>query len=175
MTFVNRDFCEYYGPSPQELIGVSYLDLLPNWRRAQVVNNINILNPDRTTISKKISVRTPNNKIQWQLWTDQGLFNNSGELLEIQSIGHILADGDVSEETANQYAQGISAIQEANQVLIKTLPLDDTLGQILDAAGAGSRRDPQLSVCRGVAGFCAARYPAADEVLSADAAVVPGE
>jgi Cu(I)/Ag(I) efflux system membrane protein CusA/SilA len=47
--------------------------------------------------------------------------------------------------------------------------------QILDAIRAGSRRDSQLSVCCGTAGFCTGRHPAADEVLPADAAVVPGE
>lgn len=87
LTFVNQAYCLYFGKSRDELIGSNFLDLLPEKEQIvvqRVQDGITLESPVKSCERKSIM---PNGEICWQYWNMYGIFDPSGNLVEIQSEG----------------------------------------------------------------------------------------
>ena len=86
ITLVNKAYCEYFGKSRDELVGKSFLELIPQEDHEQVKRHYRSLNKDNPIITYEHPVFTPGGK-RWQRWTDQALIDEKGNIVEYQSIG----------------------------------------------------------------------------------------
>lgn len=134
LTFANEAFCRHFSKSSQDLMGANYLELLSEKRRAEVQKNIQALNPEDPFITSGVASQAPGEKDRWYRWTDQGIFNDEGQLIELQSIGYNLPDDRVLEAAATHSDRVLSALHIATSLLSSALDLETLLGQILDAA-----------------------------------------
>ncbi|MFQ3611287.1 MAG: ATP-binding protein [Fimbriimonadales bacterium] len=87
LTFVNQAYAEWFGKTPEELIGVNFIQFLPPDEREPVLLTIRNLSPDNPTQTIQHQVVSPTGEIAWMEWTDRGFFSPSGELVELQSVG----------------------------------------------------------------------------------------
>jgi PAS domain S-box-containing protein len=87
ITFANHSYAKYYQRTPEEMVGVNFLSLLPEEERAGIlekVNNINATNPVGVITHKAFS---PWGTLRQQRWSNRALFNESGEVIGYQAFG----------------------------------------------------------------------------------------
>ncbi|MDI9616772.1 MAG: PAS domain S-box protein [Methanothrix sp.] len=92
LTFVNENYCRYFNLKREDIIGRSFLELIPEDEREEVLRRFRGLTPERPYVTYVHRVKK-GNEIRWQRWTDRAIFGQNGEVLEYQSLGE-----DITEE-----------------------------------------------------------------------------
>ena len=98
ITYVNENYCRYFGKDKEELIGESFMPFVPEEERQKI-----------TELSSKACGEAPVDRIEhmvidsegetmWQQWTNRALFDEDGRVVEFQSIGHDITDRKGDEE-----------------------------------------------------------------------------
>jgi len=90
--FVNSACCEYFGKTPKQLVGNSFLSLIPESDQKTVMDNISDLTVELPTISHEHTVIAPNGKIRRHRWTNHALFDVQGEVISYQAIGEDITE-----------------------------------------------------------------------------------
>ncbi|MEW8428371.1 MAG: PAS domain S-box protein, partial [gamma proteobacterium symbiont of Ctena orbiculata] len=97
ITFVNKAYCDYFQRTPDELIGSSFLSLIPSEDADRVMSHIRALTRDMPSQSHEHQVITKSGKTRWQSWINRALFNAQGETVSYQSIGQDITDRKLAE------------------------------------------------------------------------------
>lgn len=129
LTFVNEAVCRYFGKKKEGLIGKSFLPLIAEEDRKTVGREIARLSTRRPFLTHEQRVTLPNGEIRWQEWSNQGIFDKAGNLIEIQSVGR---------DITNQRETAI-ALENSKNILLqqkKSLERKNTaLQEILEQIG----------------------------------------
>lgn len=97
LTFVNDAFCRYFGKKREELIGRSFFPIIPD-------EDYEIVKMKLASLSKEMPVATYEHRamvkgeVHWTEWTDRMVFDKSGSLVEIQSVGRDITENKRAEE-----------------------------------------------------------------------------
>jgi PAS domain S-box-containing protein len=86
-TFVNESYCRYFGVSEQECLGTSFFPLVAPAYRAALLRKIASLRPDNPEATDEHASFVLGGREAWQEWTDRGLFDAEGRLVELLSVG----------------------------------------------------------------------------------------
>jgi len=87
LTFVNQAYCNYYEKEPQQLIGNTFLHHMNTEDQKKLFEFIKAASPEYS-VFKRIQFETRNDgESIWIEWQRRALFDDSGKLREIQSIG----------------------------------------------------------------------------------------
>jgi two-component system cell cycle sensor histidine kinase/response regulator CckA len=105
ITFVNKAYCEYFGKTSEELVGTTFLLLIPEADQKAVMGNISALTVESQTQSHVHKVIAPNGDIRWQRWTNRAVFDARGHAVGYQSIGEDITD----------YKQAEAALRESEE------------------------------------------------------------
>ncbi len=90
--FVNDHFARFHDRRPEELHGVSFLDLVPEEERDAIVERIAGCTPENpTVISEQKNIDRAGN-LYWFQWSNTVLFTKAGDPYEVLSIGRDLTD-----------------------------------------------------------------------------------
>jgi PAS domain S-box-containing protein len=92
ITYVNRTYCTYFGKTAEELIGTSFLSLIPEEDHETVLTNMSMLNAECPVRTYELRGTLPDGGIAWQRWIDHALFDDRGEITAYQSIGEDITD-----------------------------------------------------------------------------------
>jgi PAS domain S-box-containing protein len=91
LTFVNEAYCRFFGTAKEELLGTSFLLLIPEEDRESVRDFIARVLPSLTPADPAVTYEHPvtgtAGEVRWQQWTDRAIFDGDGRLLELQSVG----------------------------------------------------------------------------------------
>ncbi|MGD2079619.1 MAG: PAS domain S-box protein [Nitrospirota bacterium] len=98
ITFVNEAYANYFGKSVEDLIGNSFLELVPPDACEYVKKKIASLDINSPVVTMEHQVITDDGQSRWQLWRDRALFDESGKLVEIQAIGQDITERKQAEE-----------------------------------------------------------------------------
>jgi PAS domain S-box-containing protein len=101
ITFVNDEYCKYFKKSYEELVGHSFLELIPESEHQEVKDHFESLNKDNHVITYEHQVISPDGE-RWQRWIDQALFDEYDNVIEYQSIGMDLTDRRLAEEALRE-------------------------------------------------------------------------
>lgn len=102
IAYVNDAYCRFFAKKSEELVGSSFLTLIPEADRATMMANIAALTVDSPMQSHEYRVIAPNGEISWHRWTNHALFDSEGNTVGYQSIGEdITAQKRAEEELAN--------------------------------------------------------------------------
>jgi diguanylate cyclase (GGDEF)-like protein/PAS domain S-box-containing protein len=118
-SFVNDGFCKYFQTNRFDMIGESIFSIVPEDQRAIALEKIHAITYDEQ-ISNFETENIINNKKKWQTWTVQGVFDDSGEIIELQCMGKDITDiKKVEQQLINQklFLQTILDFQE-NMVIV---------------------------------------------------------
>ncbi len=110
ITFVNEAYCRYFGKTAQELVGTTFLTLIPENDREIVMRNINSLTVDSPSLSHEHRVVTPEATTRWQRWTNRALFDTEGKVAAYQSIGEDITDRKNYESALQEKTAYLDAI-----------------------------------------------------------------
>lgn len=127
LTFLNSAFCKYYGKDMNELLGHNFMDLFPVEDRETVKRQIFSLNKDNpVAIAERRFIR-PNGEVVWQQWTNRAVFNESGQIVEYQSVGRDITNQKQFEQQLKRSEARFRAIVEDQIELIRRFNTDGTL------------------------------------------------
>ncbi|MBN2294692.1 MAG: PAS domain S-box protein [Pirellulales bacterium] len=87
ITYANDAYCKYFKTTAAELVGSSFLSLIPEADREAVLANISALTVESPTYSHEHTVIAPNREIRWQRWINRAMFDDLGNAIAYQSIG----------------------------------------------------------------------------------------
>jgi len=95
LTFVNQAYCRYSDKSPEQLVGRSFVTLVPAEDRAAVERHLaqlRQLTPKNPAMEMEHRVVLPDGETRWHQWIDRAIFDGCGELVECQSVGRDVTD-----------------------------------------------------------------------------------
>lgn len=107
LTFVNGAYCRYFGLDSVTCIGKPHSVLIPPEDLVLMKEAFSRITPARPIATIDNRVIMPDGSMRWQHWSDRAIFNNSGNVIEYQSVGMDITDRKQMEET----------FQEANKKL----------------------------------------------------------
>ncbi|HPS94143.1 MAG TPA: PAS domain S-box protein [Deltaproteobacteria bacterium] len=102
ITMVNRAYCAYFAKSAEELIGRSFLELVPEEDHERVKRHFGSLTRENPETTYTHSVNSPEGK-RWHRWTDKAVFDTGGKVVEYVSMGE-----DITEEIKAKNALRLS-------------------------------------------------------------------
>lgn len=119
LTFVNDAYCRYFKRTREDLIGRSFLELVPpnvrGWAKDQVIS----LSRDGNVRTLEHQVLMPDGNLGWQQWVDYAVVGPDGQFVEFQGIG-----------------RDITQLKEVEQSLRNSeAELRDSYAKIQDLAG----------------------------------------
>jgi PAS domain S-box-containing protein len=87
LTYVNRVYCEYFGKTCEELLGTNFISLAQadfSQKLTEHFKSFSVNNPVQRFEQFDF---LPNGKKRWREWIARGVFDEQGQLTEIQSTG----------------------------------------------------------------------------------------
>ncbi|HSE33484.1 MAG TPA: PAS domain S-box protein [Pyrinomonadaceae bacterium] len=96
-TFVNQAYARVFGGKPEDYIGTNFFPLIHEEFRERIRQKILSITPEQP-LATAIHQSLADGEIRWQEWTDRGIFNQKGELVELQSTGRDITERVKAEE-----------------------------------------------------------------------------
>ncbi len=87
LTFVNEAYCKQFDMEEENLLGKKFIELIPEDAHSDVFDKIENLTPENPTRTYSHQVIYGENNTAYQEWTDYGIFDKKGNIIEIQSVG----------------------------------------------------------------------------------------
>lgn len=101
LTFVNEAYCRYFGKKYEELIGHSFMSLVPPIDHKKLSDYFAGFSRKKTVDKIEHRVITANGDIRWHEWTNRALFDKHGVLSEFQSVGRDITESKEIEQMKN--------------------------------------------------------------------------
>ena len=87
LTFGNQPLASYLECTTEQLPGINLSSWLSSEQREAFVQRIEGLTPESPVSSAEISLQLPGREYAWWVWSDRGIFDAQGNLLEVQAVG----------------------------------------------------------------------------------------
>lgn len=122
LTYVNGAYCRFFSRKPDELLGRTFFDLIPEEDHAGARAHLASITQDRPEATYEHQVIAPGGEIRWQTWTDRAIFGHDGRVLEIYSIGR-----DITEQK-----RAVLALEESEEFVRLTTDMVPALIAYID-------------------------------------------
>jgi len=96
--FVNDAYCRYFKKSRREIIGHIFIPEIPEEDCKSIVHHFKSLTPENPVASIDHRIIMPDGSICWQRWVDRAIYDESGALVEYQSVGRDITEYKRTEE-----------------------------------------------------------------------------
>ncbi|KDD67061.1 histidine kinase [Pseudomonas mandelii PD30] len=87
LTFGNRPLATYLECPPEQLPGVNLGSWMSPEQREAFLQRLSRLSPEFPVSTAEINLQLPGREHAWWVWSDRGVFDEHGHLLEIQAVG----------------------------------------------------------------------------------------
>ena len=87
ITFINQQYCDYFGMPQEELLGSIFLDLIPGKDKEISQQNFTSLTTEHPVKTVEHRVQLPDGTIRWHRWIDRAVFDEAGTPEYYQSVG----------------------------------------------------------------------------------------
>lgn len=111
ITFVNDAFCNFFSRKAEEIAGkrIDQSAFKGQMKSAkELVSELSVNHPSITYESQM----STSEGLRWLLWTSRGIFDESGSLLEVQSVGKEITDTKIAEEARRESEERYRLISE---------------------------------------------------------------
>lgn len=87
LTFGNQPLAKYLECAPEDLPGVNLGSWMSDVQRADFVERLALLTPESPVSTAEINLQLPGREHAWWVWSDRGVFDEHGKLIEVQAVG----------------------------------------------------------------------------------------
>jgi PAS domain S-box-containing protein len=109
-TFVNRAYSQVFGKRPEDFVGSSFFPLVAEPYHDMIREKIRSLTPEQPLATAIHESLGPDGGRRWQEWTDRGIFDADGHLVELQSTGRDITERKRAEETLKATTEQLRAL-----------------------------------------------------------------
>ena len=110
--FVNESFARYSGRSQEDWVGDNIYTPMTPHEEKRLHEKISSLTPDHPTAMDLYPDPRSGSSVHFIEWTDHGIFSESGELIEVQSVGRDVTQRIESEKALQRVNTLLSAVIE---------------------------------------------------------------
>jgi PAS domain S-box-containing protein len=136
-TFVNDAYCRYFGKTPEELLGTSFFPWMSSDEgHSTLQNRIALISVDNPVARGEHKGVGPDGETRWQRWTERGIFDAQGKLLELQSVGQDITEQRLTEEALRR-AERLASIGTMAAGIAHEI--NNPIAAVLNAAEAAMR------------------------------------
>lgn len=118
VVFVNKSYCEVFEVKKADVIGKRFLDWIPEQDREEMRKRFSELTPDAPMYRQEYAIKKMDGEV-WQDWTNVGIFDKHGKLMEVLSVGK-----DITKQKALE--KKLEKIDRIFNVVIATAGLMNT-------------------------------------------------
>lgn len=126
--WVNDSYCEYFQQSRESIIGTSYLPVVAPEDRDKTTEFMRSFTQENPVQTIEVRTLLPNGNLAWTAWTAKGIFDESGNLIEVQSAGRDITDRKLAAqaliESEQKYRQLFEASNDAILLLQNEIVID---------------------------------------------------
>ena len=119
ITYVNEAYCKCFARSTDELVGQSFVSLIPEADRETVLATVSALTVDSPTQSHEHQVIAPGGELRWQRWTNRALFDAEGRAVAYQSIGEDITERKRIEEALQESEERLRLMMQQSPSVIE--------------------------------------------------------
>ncbi|HET6488194.1 MAG TPA: PAS domain S-box protein, partial [Syntrophales bacterium] len=136
LTYVNEAYCRYFGCERNELQDRNILLSISEADREKVYTRLKDLRPERPVDTLEYRVVTVFGDILWNQWTYRALFDDSGNILEYQSVGRDITFRKYTQDVLEKRAAILEAVTFAAEGFLKSSSWRDRIDRVLERFGA---------------------------------------
>ncbi len=92
ITFVNQEYCRFFGKKPDELVGMNMRFSIPEKERESVLSNIASLTEESPVQAFENNNVRHDGEIRWMRWTNRALFDEKGKVTSYQSLSEDITE-----------------------------------------------------------------------------------
>jgi PAS domain S-box-containing protein len=121
VTFVNKTFCDFFGISPEDILGHSILDIVAEFEPDNVEvtrQQIARITPEQPVQMHEHGVTNSRGEERWVRWVDRLLLDENGDPVEYQASGLDITDRQQAEEALEEQRRFLRQIIDANPNMI---------------------------------------------------------
>ena len=136
LTYVNEAYCRYFGCEKTDLQGRNVLLSVSEADREKVYSRLKDLRPERPVDTLEYRVETMFGEVLWNQWTYRALFDDSGNVLEYQSVGRDITFRKYTQDVLEKRAAILEAVTYAAEGFLKSASWRDRIERVLERFGA---------------------------------------
>jgi len=121
LTFANDAYCRYFGKPAEELVGHSFMALIPEEDYEEVRKKFEALSAESPVVAYKHRVMFPDGRLRWQEWTDRAVIGADGKIVEYQSVGRDVTERKQAEDELDRYHNRLEEIVEERTANLKEI------------------------------------------------------
>jgi PAS domain S-box-containing protein len=87
LTYANDAYCRQFTVKCEKLIGRSFMPPVHDEDKERVNQHLDALSPENPAEKIQYRVVLPTREVRWQHWSDHAIFDDTGSLMEFQSVG----------------------------------------------------------------------------------------
>ena len=119
LTFVNDAYCRYFGVREEEVVGTSFLRFVaPEHLERARAHVRDLLDHPRTVEYTHKVIRT-DGQVVWNEWVDIPILNESGQVVEFQSVGRDITRRKEVEEQLARSSDRLAALRAIDQAVLR--------------------------------------------------------
>ncbi|UCE23419.1 MAG: PAS domain S-box protein [Candidatus Zixiibacteriota bacterium] len=143
LTFVNDAYCRYFGKKSEELVGRSFMPLIPDSDHEEVESHFESFEPDAPVQTHQHRVLAADGEIHWQQWTNRAIFDPNGRIVEFQSVGSDITQLKLAEEALKYRLEIERLITSLSSKFISLEPdeIGSNIVEVIRAVGSFTRAD----------------------------------
>jgi len=130
ITFVNRNYCEHFNKTREELVGSSFLSVIPRAKQKIMMDKISALTSQSPIQSHEHPMIAPDGGIRWQRWANCAVFDDNGKLIAYQSIGEDITEYKRKQKIILKKNRALKLYSECNKIIVHGKNESDILNKI---------------------------------------------
>ncbi len=113
LTFANEAYCRFFGRRREELIGRSFLEVIPEPAWPAVLNQVASLVKDPRVCTYEHEVVRADGTTGWQQWVDSPVVGSDGHVVELQGIGRDITDRKAAEDESRLRKEELQRLMDS--------------------------------------------------------------
>ncbi len=124
LTFVNDAYCRYFDKERDELIGHSFLSLIPDEYHQAVMDYFMSLGSENPVETHEYSIIMPDGEKRWNQWTNRAILDDDEQVVEFQGAGRDITERRMAEEALREAETRYRTLVEQIPAITYTATLD---------------------------------------------------